>query len=98
MPFSAFFTKNPIVGYALAALAAYGIYRGKEELDEARGRRQQQRASEKRARKVQIKISEKNDERLEKAERTRADFRAPASDDEPYRLSDAAIRRLTRSR
>lgn len=95
MPFAAFFTRNPVVGYILAALAAYGIYRGKEELDEARGRRQAERAAEKRARKVQIKFSEKNDEKLAKAERTRNDFRAhPVS--APRRMSDRARNILTR--
>lgn len=95
MPFAAFFTRNPVVGYILAALAAYGIYRGKEELDEARGRRQAERAAEKRARKVQVKIEKEDHEKLEKAERTRDDFRArPIS--APKRMSDRARSILTR--
>jgi len=51
--------------------------------------------NEKIARKRQDKIRIENDEKLEKAERTRADFRADDADDD-YVLSNAAIRRITR--
>jgi biopolymer transport protein ExbB/TolQ len=95
MPFASFFTNNPLFAWGLVVLAALGIIRTKEELDEARGRRQAERAAEKRARKVQVKISEKNDEKLEKAERTRASFRAsPVS--ARRRMSDRARAVLTR--
>ena len=67
MPFASFFTNNPLFAWGLVVLAALGIIRTKEELDEARGRRQAERAAEKRARRVQVKISEKNDEKLEQA-------------------------------
>ena len=67
MPFASFFTNNPLFAWGLVVLAALGIIRTKEELDEARGRRQAERAAEKRARRVQVKISEENDERLEQA-------------------------------
>ena len=71
MPFASFFTNNPLFAGGLVVLAALGIIRTKEELDEARGRRQQQRASEARARKVQVKISEKNNEKSKQMERAR---------------------------
>jgi hypothetical protein len=71
MPFAGFFTNNPLFAWGLVVLAALGIIRTKEELDEARGRRQAERAAEKRARRVQVKISEKNDEKSKQVERAR---------------------------
>ena len=50
---------------------------------------------ERRSRKTQKVIRKENNEKLAKAERTRADFRAYDADDD-YELSDDAIRRLTR--
>ena len=52
--------------------------------------------AEREARKTQDTIREENNERLEKAERARADFRATDADDFGG-LSDAAVERLTRS-
>ena len=63
MPFAGFFSNNPIVAWGLAILAILGIIRGKEELDEARGRAQQREASRKRARRVQIRLQEENNEK-----------------------------------
>lgn len=74
MPFASIFTNNPLFAWGAVVLIALGVIRGKEELDEARGRRQQQRRSEARARKVQVKISEKNNEKSTQV----ADARASA--------------------
>ena len=73
MPFAAFFSNNPIVAWGLFILVGLGLYKGKEELDEARGARQRQRKMEIKARKTQKVIEKRNDEILVKADTARAD-------------------------
>lgn len=95
MPFAGFFSNNPIVAWGIVLLTAFGLYKGKEQADRMIGARRQQRKMEAKARRVQTKLQEENNERLEKAERTRADFRATDADNFGG-LSDAAIERITR--
>lgn len=61
MPFASFFTNNPIIGWGLLVLTVLGLIKGKEELDEARGRRDAERKAEIRARRVQTEIRKRND-------------------------------------
>ena len=88
-----FISRIPILGWVLGAIAAYGLYRGKEELDEARGRRQQQRRMEPRARKVQVKIGKDNAKKSQQEADARAS--APsgvtASEQLPDSLADILI-------
>ena len=71
MPFASFFSNNPLFAWGLVVLAALGLIRGKEELDEARGRRQQREAMNERARKVQAKIKDDLHEKSKKTVRAR---------------------------
>lgn len=73
MPFAGFFSNNPIVAWGLVILVGLGLYKGKEELDEARGARQQQRKMEAKARKTQRVIEKRNEEILVKADTARDD-------------------------
>ena len=87
MPFAAFFSNNPIVAWGLVILVGLGLYKGKEELDEARGARQQQRKMEIKARKTQKVIEKRNDEILVKADTARTD--APSGVRSVSELRDA---------
>lgn len=72
MPFVSFFTKNPLVGWALALIALLGAIRGKEEIDEARGRHQQRTQDEARARRLQTQLRKQNNEKSTQVDDARA--------------------------
>ena len=57
------FTRNPVASWIGAIIIAYLGYRGKEEIDEARGRRQQARRDKEKSRRVQKQVRENLNEK-----------------------------------